>query len=330
MRLAAVVALLLAQLKGPARPAPMAHLVVIGTSEKPYVVATSCGPDKPAITFTLLAQNVGSAASMAINDPHAVFVQDNANPGWAAGATLPALPPGGNAKVTVTLPGLKAAGSMSGHHVFTATANALHAMPEQSYANNSVTIAIDLPQGFCSPPGSTLPQAPSQQITAPLPPPTDLTNTITQAVCANYGGPAAALACSIGLPAGKLVLVWSYPSNVQIDGFHVYMTSGGTVRNIGSPQPVATQKTPGVRLAVLDPPPVGTCYAVTAFRGEAESPHSPTTFCVRQNDAAKSISLKPDRTGCMYISVYVDPSNRSTTTWPPTIARSTMRRRRTT
>ncbi len=251
-----------------------ADLAFGGNGQPLFQLANPCSEGETAITFRLTVTNIGSAPSPAVNDVHAVWVADSLNPAWSAGAPLPSLAAGASAPVAVTLLGLKNPAQMAGRHVFNATINGSHTIVESSYANNTADILVPFPSGFCAPPasiGTVQPQTHPRALTH-LPAPSNLTYTVTQAVCAKYGGNVGAFACSIGLPAGKLVLVWDYPPNIAIDGYRIYV--------IGNSQPVATQSLPAVRLEVLDPPKPGTCFDVTAFRGKLESPHSPTSYCV--------------------------------------------------
>ena len=245
-----------------------ADLTIAG-DDTPYQLANPCAPGESAITFRLTVTNRGAAPSPAINDLHAVWVEDTVNPAWSGGSTLPAIPPGGSVAVAVGLVGLKDLSKMTTRHMFSATVNGAHKVAESSYANNLVDVFVFFPPGFCAPPASR--GAAPPPVLTKLPAPSNLTYTVTQAICFKYGGNAGALACSIGLPAGKLVLVWDYPPNIAIDGYRIYA--------VGNSQPVATQSLPSVRLEVLDPPKPGTCFEVTAFRGKLESPHSPTSYC---------------------------------------------------
>lgn len=129
-----------------------------------------------------------------------------------------------------------------------------------------------------------------------LPAPENLTNTITKDVCTAHGGSAGAFACSIALPAGKLVLVWDYPHPNPVDGFRVYRVGGGLV---------ATQSLPSVHLAVLDAQPAGACFDVTAYKGKDESSPSPTQFCVRAVDVPKTARFAPDVVGATIADFYV-------------------------
>ena len=305
-----------AQLTTPPTVAPkvalLPDLTVSGATQPPYTLANPCGAGESAIAFRLAIHNIGPGASTAVNDVHAIWVQDSANAGWAAGAPLPAIAASGTGSAIVVLLGLKNPDNMAGHHVFNVMINGNKTLAEQSYTNNSMTIAVDFPPGFCAPPvpvagglvahGTPTSTAPppgatvNNQLPPHLPAPSNLVNTITQGVCSKYGGSAGAFACSIGLPAGKLVLVWDYPSNVQIDGYRVYNTATNKV--------AATQSNAAIRLEVLDPPPAGTCFAVTAFFGSHESARSATSFCVSESNLTKSVSFVPDAAGTMVVTVF--------------------------
>ncbi|HJT16724.1 MAG TPA: hypothetical protein VJ853_05030 [Thermoanaerobaculia bacterium] len=293
---------------------PLPDFTVGGSTSPPYGINPNCSAGEVAIVFHLAIRNLGQGTSAAINDSHAVWVQDNANPSWAGGATLPAIPASGGVVVNVPLLGLKSQDAMAGHHQFTATVNGTRSVAELAYNNNSLVIGVDFPPGFCGPivstttvssttvtPRSTTPprgaQAPPP-IFGSIPAPTNLTLTTRPDVCAKYGGPAASLACTAAFPAGKLVLVWDYPFPNAVDGFHVYTTKSG-----GSP--VATQTTPGVRLAILDPGPVGTCYVVTAFQGTKVSQQSASSFCVQANNLTKTSTFTSDMSATMIIDAFI-------------------------
>ena len=285
----------------------------------PYVLQNPCGAGEPAIVFRLLVNNWGTAASPAMNDYHAIWIQDAANPGWAGGMTLPAIKINNNVGVNVPLVALNDPNQMQGHHVFNVTF--------ENYGGNTLQIPVDFPPAFCKPvtktPGYSAATSPPHPPTSPyevvhpmlggLPSPVNLTNTVTQGVCAAHGGPAGSFACYIGLPAGKLVLVWDYPYTDKIDGYRVYfhgITTSGSPTHVVQQQyvgskPVATQSDPSVHLIVLDPPSVGTCFDVTAFQGSTESARSATSFCVGQSNVGKTTSLSPYYYGVMDASVNV-------------------------
>jgi hypothetical protein len=138
-------------------------LVVSYWTTPPYILANPCAPGEAAITFRLLVRNAGTAASPAINDSHAIWVQDSTNPAWAGGATLPAIKAGDSPGVYVPLVGLKDPNQMQGHHVFTVTF--------EKYAGNSIQIPVDFPPAFCQPvvsfPKSAAATAPPHQGQSP-------------------------------------------------------------------------------------------------------------------------------------------------------------------
>jgi hypothetical protein len=118
-------------------------LVVSYWTTPPYILANPCAPGEGAITFRLIVRNAGNAASPAINDSHAIWVQDTANPAWAGGTTLPAIKAGDSPGVYVPLVGLKDPDQMQGHHVFNVTF--------EHFAGNSLQIPVDFPPAFCQP-----------------------------------------------------------------------------------------------------------------------------------------------------------------------------------
>jgi hypothetical protein len=139
---------------------------------------------------------------------------------------------------------------------------------------------------------------------AALPPPISLEQAWTKEVCAAHGGSAGSIACYIGLPAGKLALVWVYPYSNPIDGYNVYRADAApsgpmTTLHMMTPlKPIATQADPSWKFVVLDAQKAGSCFAVTAYHGSDESAHS-VRFCVGEGGVAKTVSLSPDRVGTL-------------------------------
>jgi hypothetical protein len=145
-------------------------LVVSFWTTPPYILANPCAPGEAAITFRLIVRNAGTALSPAINDSHAIWVQDAANPAWAGGATLPAIKAGDSPGVYVPLVGLKDPNQMQGHHVFNVTF--------EKYGGNSIQIPLDFPPAFCKPvisaatsSAATAPPQVAQSKYAVMPPP---------------------------------------------------------------------------------------------------------------------------------------------------------------
>jgi hypothetical protein len=260
----------------------------------PYVLASPCAWGEVAITFRLTVRNYGTGASPAINDYHALWVQDSANPAWAGGMTLPAIPVNNGIAVDVPLVGLKNTNAMQGHHVFNATF--------KMYGGNSLSIPVDFPPAFCTPPVSVAPlgaTAPPQHTPLPyslerpvtyqggpaIPAPRNLDYTNDSGVCSKHfpvplAGP---LACAASVKS-LLTLVWDWsPRNcngcpTDVDGYKVYRVDAGQHALI------ATQAQ-GTNVTVygVDKPIDGTwqgkCYVVTAYKGSTESPES-TQKCV--------------------------------------------------
>lgn len=294
----------------------------------PYTMLAACAPGQKAIIFHLYVANIGSGASPPINNVHAVWVQDSSIPAWSGGAAIPAaIPAHGGAAIDVTLDALKPASSMWGPHSFKVTVNGAKTVAEASYVNNTAAIALTIPKGYCTPGGSvsiaanpTLNVAPSPthaplvnpnvmlapgtHITpAALPPPVSLTQAFTKDVCQAHGGTAGSIACYIGLPAGKVALVWDYPYSNPIDGFNLYRTGNGapapmTIHMLTAPKPIATQADPSWKFAVIDPPAPGACFGVTAYHGTDESKQS-VRFCLGPGGVPQVVSLNPDRVGTM-------------------------------
>jgi hypothetical protein len=127
----------------PPQAVGFSSLVASYWTTPPYGLANPCAPGEAAITFNLLVRNYGTAPSPPINDYHAIWVQDAANPAWAGGTTLPAINAGDSPGVHVTLVGLKDPNQMQGHHVFNVTF--------EKFGGNSLQIPVDFPPAFCQP-----------------------------------------------------------------------------------------------------------------------------------------------------------------------------------
>src|SRR5271165_43513 len=311
-------------------------LTVSGATTPPFTLVAGCTQGGSAIVFHLTVANIGKAPSAAISNVHAVWVADSAKPAWANGAALPAIPAAGKALIDVTLPALAPPSSMWGKHVFDVSVDSGKWIAETSYANNTTTIAVDIPKNFCAPgtpvsvasnpnlnvvtpapspkpthtafnPGVMA--APNARLVGPLPAPVNLTQALTKDVCQAHGGSAGLFACYIGLPAGKVALVWDYPYSNPIDGYNVYRAdtapSGpATVHMVTAPKPIATQANPSWKFVVLDAQKAGSCFDVTAYHGTDESARS-VRFCIGEGGVAKTVSLDPDRIGAMVADFYV-------------------------
>ncbi|MBV8366942.1 MAG: hypothetical protein JO194_10665 [Candidatus Eremiobacteraeota bacterium] len=115
----------------------------------PYVLVNPCSPGEAAIVFRILVRNAGTGASAAINDYHAVWIQDVANPSWSGGMTLPAIKAGDSPAVDVPLVALKDTDKMQGHHNFKVTF--------EQFGGNTLQIPVDFPPAFCKPVTSVAP-----------------------------------------------------------------------------------------------------------------------------------------------------------------------------
>jgi len=311
-------------------------LTVTGATTPPFTLVAGCVPGGNAIVFHLTVANIGKAPSAAIGNPHAVWVADSAKPAWSNGATLPAIPASGKTSIDVTLPALAVPSVMWGKHVFNVSVDSGKWIAETSYANNDTTISVDIPKGFCAPstpvsvasnpnlnvitpapspkpthtafnPGVMV--GPNARLVGPLQPPINLAQALTKDVCQAHGGSAGSFACYIGLPAGKLALVWDYPYSGPIDGYNIYRAdtapSGpATVHVTIAPKPLAQQANASWKFVVLDAQKAGSCFAVTAYHGTAESARS-VRLCIGEGGVAKTVSLNPDRIGTMVADFYV-------------------------
>src|ERR1700680_3053232 len=231
---------------GPIQVAPqMVGLPNLEVSEHytpPYVLAKPCAWGEVAITFRLTVRNYGNGASPAVNDIHALWVQDSASAAWAGGATLPAVPSNNGLAVDRPLVGLKNPNDMAGHHVFNVTF--------KMYGGNTLAIPVDFPPAFCAPPVSVAPlgaAAPPQHTPSPyvllpptyaggpaIPAPRNLNYTNDSGVCSQHfpvplAGP---LACAASVKS-LLTLIWDWsPRNcngcpTDVDGYKVYRVDGG-------------------------------------------------------------------------------------------------------
>lgn len=109
----------------------------------PYVLENPCASGEVALTFRVMVRNAGNGVSPAMNDYHAIWVQDDSNPAWAGGMTLPAIKPGDSPEVDVPLVALNDWHKMQGHHVFKVTF--------EKNSGNTIQIPVDFPAEFCQP-----------------------------------------------------------------------------------------------------------------------------------------------------------------------------------
>jgi hypothetical protein len=160
------------------------------------------------------------------------------------------------------------------------------------------------------PPGALLAPSLTLGVPQPPPPPINLSQAFTKETCQAHGGSAGSLACYIGLPAGKLALVWDYPYSNPIDGYNIYPAAGpapagpAQLHIMTLPKPIATQADPSWKFVVLDMPRPGACFTVTAYRGKLESNQS-VRLCLGAGGIAQKVSLNPDRIGTMVVDFFV-------------------------
>jgi hypothetical protein len=101
--------------------------------------------------------------------------------------------------------------------------------------------------------------------------PTGMGITHDPPTCTAHGGFGGGLACTAGLQAGMLALIWNCPT-CKVDGYHLYRVDGG--QHALLPANGAYSNDATVTLALLNQPGDGfngKCYAVTAFKGANES-----------------------------------------------------------
>jgi hypothetical protein len=301
-----------------------------------YTLLPTCAPGLNAIVFHILVRNIGVAAAAPIANVHAVWVEDIAKPAWAGGAPIPAaIAPKADLLVDVKLGALSPPSTMWGAHTFKVVVNGPKFIAETSYANNQMTIPVVIPKGFCAPsnpvsiasnPSTVITPAPSPKPThspfnpgvvmapgahlpAPFPPPINLVQVFKKEDCAAHGGSAGSLACYIGLPAGKVALVWDYPFSNPVDGYNVYRNDTApsgpmSVHMLAPMKPIATQSDPSFKFIVIDPPKPGACFSVTAYHASQESNQS-VRFCIGPGGTPKTVSISADRLGTMVADFFV-------------------------
>ncbi len=104
-----------------------------------------------------------------------------------------------------------------------------------------------------------------------VPAPSGMGITHDTPTCTAHGGFGGGLACTAGLQAGMLALVWNC-ANCKVDGYRLYRVDGG--RHDLQPSGGAYASDATVTLALLSAPSDGfngKCYAVTAYKGANES-----------------------------------------------------------
>jgi len=317
--LAAAVLWLAASTTGSAAPAPAGRiappqpdLVVVANRLRPYVLsgAAYCRPGTIALTLVVYISNIGATDSPAVADPSAISVQDAVLPDWTGGVALPSIPHGAPATVMhIGLYPYHTGIQMIGHHDFKISVNSKPWFGESSFANNSTTIGVDIPNGFCG--YSTLPSpAVLNPVNPPQPPAiVQSLNDCTQALGVLVGGLSCpALLAQLSKQSGSVGLAWgawvpcSAPSCVQqIDGYTIYKVttqvtgSGGRlgVHLLTQSQTKIGQANAQARLSVVTASS-GDCFALTAYAGGKESDLSsaacvPATYSV----APQRMELRP-------------------------------------
>ena len=277
----------------------------------PFTLLAACGPGKHAITFHLYVANIGNGASPPINNMHAVWVQAITNPAWAGGAALPAaIAAHSGLGIDVDVNALTPASAMWGHHVFNVTVNAAKTVAETNYANNSATIALDIPQGFCTPgsgkPGVTFvgnpgvgigptpthnPSVMLNPLATPTPKPyvppmalamnplaaPHLNSTTDPSVCASHFGSDVLfvpLLCGAAIKAG-LMLVWDWSPTPSCPTCPQSVDGYNVYRTDGGRHQKLVTQSPQDVTGWGPPVPsdgwAGKCYRVSAVAGSQES-----------------------------------------------------------
>jgi len=141
-------------------------------------------------------------------------------------------------------------------------------LPGRVYSNKAnFTVTCSAPP---TPPPSPSPPPPGSNIPAP----TGVTSTNDAGTCEQHGD---AVACGFGIQQGDLVLIFAWFGASPIDGYRAYRVDGGQ-HTLVYHHNAGAQKT----IAFIDKPSDGfngKCYAITAYKGSAESaPSAP--FCV--------------------------------------------------
>jgi len=125
-----------------------------------------------------------------------------------------------------------------------------------------------------------------------VPAPSGMGITHDTPTCSAHGGFGGGLACTAGLQAGLLALVWNCPS-CKVDGYRLYRVDGG--RHDLQPSNGAYGNDATVTLALLSPPSDGfngKCYAATAYKGSNESALS-NWACAGSSSTATTVTLSP-------------------------------------
>jgi hypothetical protein len=128
-----------------------------------------------------------------------------------------------------------------------------------------------------------------------VPAPTGMGITHDAPTCTAHGGFGGGLACTAGLQAGLLALIWNCPS-CKVDGYRLYRVDGG--RHDAQPSNGAYGNDATITLALLNPPGDGfngKCYAVTAYKGPNESALS-NWACAGAGSTATTTTLSPTHT----------------------------------
>jgi hypothetical protein len=128
-----------------------------------------------------------------------------------------------------------------------------------------------------------------------VPVPTGMGITHDTPTCTAHGGIGGGFACTAGLQAGFLALVWNC-QGCKVDGYRLYRVDGGRHDAIPSSGAYANDAT--VTLALIDPQGAnlnGRCYAITAYKGSNESTLS-NWACAGAGSVATTVTLQPTHT----------------------------------
>lgn len=258
-----------------------------------YSVAASCDLSQPLIFVNVLVGNVGNVPTF----PRVINAGD---PGGAfhGQASIPAILPS-QMQMAVQIPLTHVssnAAPIGGDYSIVA-----------SSGGASTTVVVTVPSGLCAsvvtPSGPSAPgnlvihggylggrnHAAERLVVRPSAP-SNLQNVRSEADCGAHAGTLGALFCPDMIKSGNLLLDWDFHGDGrEIDGFRIYRVDGGAKQLVDHTTGKET-----IRVSDIKAPSggySGTCYAVAAYAGNAESELS-HDYCMNSSgEVAKTVHL---------------------------------------